>query len=85
MQQPNSGLGRLIFEVFGSHTIRHTQPVGLLSASDQLVAGVATYTTHNKHKRQTSMPSPGFEPSIPAIEQPQTYVVDRMATGIGIT
>jgi hypothetical protein len=40
-------------------------------------------TTHNKHKRQTSMPPMGFEPTIPASERPQTYFLDRAATGIG--
>jgi hypothetical protein len=29
------------------------------------------------------MPLAGFEPTIPAIERPQTYALDRMATGIG--
>ena len=29
------------------------------------------------------MPSVGFEPLIPAIEWPQTYALDRGATGIG--
>jgi hypothetical protein len=43
--------------------------------SNQLVAEAATYTTHNKHKRRTSMPSEGFKPAIPAIEQPQTYAL----------
>jgi hypothetical protein len=37
-------------------------------------------TTHN---RQTSMPSAGFEPAIPASERPQTHALDRGATGIG--
>jgi hypothetical protein len=46
---------------------RHT--VGLLWTSEQLVAETATYTTHNKHKRKTSMPSAGFEPAIPAIKR----------------
>jgi hypothetical protein len=41
--------------------------------SDQLVAEAATYTTHNKHKRRTPIPSTVFEPAIPAIEWPQTY------------
>jgi hypothetical protein len=31
---------------------------------DQLVAA-ASYTTQNKHKRRTTMPSGGFEPTIP--------------------
>ena len=34
-------------------------------------------TTHNTHKRQTSMPPAGFEPAIPASEWPQTHALDR--------
>jgi hypothetical protein len=30
------------------------------------------------------MPSPGFEPTIPATKRSQTYALDRAATGIGI-
>jgi len=40
-------------------------------------------TTHNTHKRQTSMPRAGFDPTIPANERPQTHTLDRAATGIG--
>ena len=40
-------------------------------------------TTHNTHNRQTSMPSVGFEPTISAGERPQTYALDRAATGTG--
>jgi hypothetical protein len=40
-------------------------------------------TTHNNRSRQTSMPSVGFEPKISAGERPQTYVLDRAATGTG--
>jgi hypothetical protein len=29
------------------------------------------------------MPSAGFEPAIPATKLPQTYALDRAATGIG--
>ena len=29
------------------------------------------------------MPPVGFEPAISAVEQPQTYALDRSATGIG--
>ena len=36
--------------------------------------------THNTHSRQTSMPPLGFEP---IIEPPQTYALDRAATGTG--
>jgi hypothetical protein len=41
-------------------------------------------TTHNIHKRQTSMPSPEFKPAIPASELPQTLALVRPATGISI-
>ena len=38
-------------------------------------------TTHNLHNRKTSMPPVGFEPTISAGERPQTYALDRAATG----
>ena len=41
-------------------------------------------TTHNTHNRQTSMPPVGFEPPISAGEWPQTYALDRVATGTAI-
>ena len=41
-------------------------------------------TSHNTHSRQTSMAPVGFEPTIPAGEKPQTYTLDRAATGTGI-
>jgi len=31
------------------------------------------------------MPPGAFEPAIPASERPQTHVLDRAATGIGVT
>jgi hypothetical protein len=40
-------------------------------------------TTHNTHKRQTYMPSVGFQPTLPASERPLTHAIDRAATGIG--
>jgi len=40
-------------------------------------------TTHNAHNRQTSMPQVEFEPTISAGERPQTYALDRAATGTG--
>ena len=40
-------------------------------------------TTHNTHNRQTSMPPVGFEPTNSAGERPQTYALDRTATGTG--
>jgi len=38
--------------------------------SDQLVIEAATYRTHNRHKRRTSVPSGGFKSTIPAVELP---------------
>ena len=40
-------------------------------------------TTHNTHNRQTFMLPVGFEPMISAGERPQTYALDRTATGTG--
>ena len=40
-------------------------------------------TTHNTRNRQTSMPPMGFEHTISAGERPQTYALNRAATGIG--
>jgi len=48
VQQPKSGLGSLIVEVYKSHT-------------DTLTREAATYTIQNKLNRRTSMPSSGFE------------------------
>ena len=52
----------------------------ILCTSDQLVANAANYTTHNKPKRRKSIPSAGFEPTIPATEWLQSYTVDLTAT-----
>ena len=41
-------------------------------------------TTHNTHNRQTSIPPVGFEPTVSAGELPQTYALDRAATGTGL-
>jgi hypothetical protein len=40
-------------------------------------------TTHNIHKRQTSMTAAGFEPTTPASYRPQTHVLGCAATEIG--
>ena len=40
-------------------------------------------TAHNNHNRQISMPPVGFGPTISAGERPQTYALDRAATGTG--
>jgi hypothetical protein len=81
---PYSGLGRLTVEVSRSCTIRNTYPVGLLWSSVQYIVEAATYTTHNKQKGRTSIPSAGFEPVIPAIERPHSYAFHSTATIVGV-
>jgi hypothetical protein len=53
-----------------SHTLDTPLSVGLLCTSDQSDAETSTW----QHAT--------FEPTIPAREGPQTYVLDRTATGI---
>jgi hypothetical protein len=74
------GLGLLVSSRFHDHThLRHTTVGRTPLDEDQLVVE----TTHNTHKRQTSMPPMGFEPTIPVSERPKTHALDRTATGIG--
>jgi hypothetical protein len=40
-------------------------------------------TTHNTHNKQISVPPVEFKPTISAGERPQTYALDRAATGTG--
>jgi hypothetical protein len=116
VQQPNSGLSRLIVEVCRSYTIRHIRrcsqcmfplnphawtavvDLGLLSDIPRSHSFGLTIprrtpldegstrrtdlclTIHNTHERQMSLPSAGFDPAIPAINRPQTHIVDLAAT-----
>jgi hypothetical protein len=60
----------------------HTDPphsVGLLGSSTR--RRDLYLTTHNTHKTQTSMPSAGFEPAIPASQRPQKHALDRAPLG----
>ena len=66
---------------YDTHT--HTLPVRLLRTSDQHVTEAATYTTYNKHKRRTSMPTAGFEHAMPGIERTQNYSLDCTTTVVG--
>jgi hypothetical protein len=50
---------------------------------DQLVAETATYTTQNKPKRRTSLPSAGFETRDPSIQAAADLRLTAQATGIG--
>ena len=42
-----------------------------------------TLPNNTQHSQQTRMPPVGFEPTISTGERPQTYVLDRAATGTG--
>jgi hypothetical protein len=79
-QQPLVGHG-LIIEVSRSHS-GTLQSVGLHKESDEPDADLSR-TTYNAHKRQTSMPSAGFEPAVSSNECPQIHSLDRTASMIG--
>jgi hypothetical protein len=54
------------------HTHIHTRQNLSEKAISSSFARDTTYTTQNKHKRRTFMPSAGFESAIPAFMQTQT-------------
>jgi hypothetical protein len=71
------------FSRLHNHTFRHTT-VGRTPLDEGPARRRDVYmTTHNTHKRQTSMPPAVFEPTILVSERPQTHFLDRTATGIG--
>jgi hypothetical protein len=72
-----------LFTRFLDHTQRRTT-VGKIPLDNWSARRRDLYlTTHNTHNRQTSMLPAGFEPKISAGEGPQTYALDRAATGTG--
>ena len=72
------------FTRFLDHTQRRTT-VGRTPLDEWSVRRRDLYlTTQNTHNRQKSMPPVGFEPTISAGERPQTYALDRAATGTGV-
>jgi hypothetical protein len=82
-RQPLGGLGRLIFRGFTITLFGHTT-LGRAPLDEGPARRRDLYlTTHNTHKRQTSMPPVRFEPTILVSERPQTHALDRTATGIG--
>jgi hypothetical protein len=77
-QQPNSALGHLIVDVSRSHTKCRT-PLNEWSAHHR-----GRYLQNTQQTQEKNIiPWTGFEPAIPAIEQPQTYALESTATGIG--
>jgi hypothetical protein len=79
------GLGLLVSLRFHGHThLRHTT-VGRTPLYEEPARSRDLYlTSHDTHKRQTSMPPVGFEPPILVSEKPNIHALDRTATGIGI-
>jgi len=63
------------------------QLVGLLWTRDQVRRRDLYLTTHITHNRdrETSTAPVGFELTISTGERPQTYALDRAASGTGIT
>ena len=71
-----------LFLMFLDHTRRTT--VGRTPLDECSARRRDLYlTTHDTHNRQISMPPVGLEPTISAVERPQTYALDRAATGTG--
>jgi hypothetical protein len=72
------------FWIFLDHTQTHTT-LGRIPLDEWSARRRDLYqTTHNKRKRQISMPPVVFEPVIPASDRPQTHALDRAATEIGV-
>jgi hypothetical protein len=83
-RQPYMGLGLLVSSRFHDHTDRHTT-LGKTPLDEGPARRRDLYlTSHNTHKRQTSTPPVGLEPTILISERPKTHALDRTATGIGI-
>ena len=62
----------------------HTQTVGRPPLDEGSARRRDLYlTTHNIHKRQTSIPVAGFEPAIPGRVGLQIYALEDAAIGIG--
>jgi hypothetical protein len=64
------------------HTQRRTTVGRILWTSDQLVAKTSSWQ-HTTDRHTCPPPLVGFEPKISAGERPQTYALDRAATGTG--
>ena len=80
-RQPPVGQGLLIYEVYRSHSIRHST-VGRIPMDEWSARRRDLYLiTHNTHNRQTYMLPVEFETTVAASERPQTYDLDRAATG----
>jgi hypothetical protein len=74
-RQPLGGLGRLIFRGFTFTLFRHTT-FGRTPLDEGPARRRDLYlTTHHTHKRKTSMPLEGFEPTILVSEIHYTFII----------
>ena len=67
-----------------SHSLNTPHSVGLLLMRDQPYPDTSDYTQHSQEEK-THNPrgeGGGFEPTIPAIQLPQTHAVDHVVTGL---
>jgi hypothetical protein len=64
--------------------IGHTHSVRLLWTSDQTEAQTFTWQHKTITRDEYRCPRRVFEPAIPESERPQTYALDRAASGIGM-
>lgn len=66
--------------MFIDHTHTHSRtPLSVMSLSQRTVPPQHTINTIDS----TAMTSAGYEPVVPAMEQPPTYTSDHMTTRIG--
>ena len=77
---PPVGHGLPILEVSRSHSTTHHSRQDF---SGRVISPSHRPLPDNTHKTQTSMLPVGFEPTISAGERPQTFALDRKATGTG--
>jgi len=66
------------------HIQWQTHSVGLLWTTDRPVTKASTCMKHHIHKRQTSIHTTGFEPTIQASKLLQTHTLGHTATGISL-
>ena len=83
-QQTLGSQNLLIVEASNSRSKKTPQSVGLLWASDQLVADTSTWQHTTRTRDRRPCPPTGFEPTISAGERPQTHALYRAATGTGL-
>jgi len=81
-QQPLAAHGFLIIEVSRSHsdTILIRTPLDEWSSRSR----VPYVTTHNTHKRQTTMSAAGFESAFPVSKRLPTHTLNRADAGMGL-